>query len=372
MNTHRLLPALLALALIAPLCGCGSGIAQPAASAAAPAEVLAVTARPVETGETLRLPARAQPAEVAQLYARATGFVRTRHVDLGDTVKEGQELLLIDAPEIGEAVREAQASVVKAKADVALARQHFDRAASLVKSGAISGSLYDDRRAALDVAEAAQTAAEARLSTAREKQAYLSVRAPFAGVVTARHVERGDRVMGDAAAAQPLFEVVVLDPLRVVVDVPQRAALKIHAGVSADVRFPELADEHFAATVARSAMRISEDGGGMRVELNLPNPDQRIPAGMVGEAAFALPQTPGAVLLPISAVVQGAGGPRVAAVVDGSVHFRPVTLGRNLGQDYEVLSGVAAGDTVVASPNALLADGAAVRVRAPAAAAGAH
>ncbi len=103
----------------------------------------------------------------------------------------------------------------------------------------------------------------------------------------------------------------------------------------------------------------------MRVELRLDNPGKRIPAGMVGEVRLQLPRTVPAVLVPVAAIVrEGSGQPRVARVIDGDVvAYRPVTLGRNLGNDVEVLTGLQAGDAVVLAPNALLSEGSRVRVR---------
>ncbi|RPE79479.1 RND family efflux transporter MFP subunit [Vulcaniibacterium tengchongense] len=358
-------PLLLAAALAAAA-GCGRGHAEQAAAAPLP-EVRTAQARPAGDSYELRLPARTAPGESAQIYPRATGFVGERHADLGDRVEAGQVLAVISAPEVDQEVRQAQAELERARAELALARAHYQRAEVLVRSGAISQELYSERSANRQAAEAAVAAAEARLASARERQAFQRVRAPFAGVIAARYVERGDRVVGDSASSQPLFALNALDPLRIVVDVPQRVALQVRPGVQADVSFPELPGRRFRAEVVRTAQSISEDVGGMRVELRLPNPEQAIPAGMVGEVALRLPQAATTLLLPVSAVLQDAGGARVARLgADATIGFRKVVLGRNLGDQVEVLDGLAAGDTVVLAPNALLREGSRVRVAPPA------
>lgn len=355
----------IALALAA---GCGRSEAETTPAKGLP-EVLAVAVKPAEGEVELRLPARAYAGESAQIYARATGFVRERQVDLGDRVAAGQVLATISAPEVDQAVREAVADLNQANADQELAQVNFDRAQVLVGSGAISKEMYSDRKANRDAAAAARAAAEARLTSARERSAFQSVRAPFAGVVAARNIERGDRVVADSAAsALPMFEINALDPLRIVIDVPQSAALQVHAGLQAEVRFPELPGETFKAEVARSAQSLSRDLGAMRVELRLPNADGRIPAGMVGEVRLKVARAAPAVLVPISAVIQGGAGPRVAALrKDATLEFRSVSLGRNLGGEIEIVSGLAPGDTVVQAPNALLGEGDKVRVKPPAA-----
>lgn len=356
----RVLLAVVCAAALATLVSCARSDAEEAQpSASALPQVLVANARAADAAYDLSLPARALAGESAQLYARATGLVSERRVDLGDKVVTGQVLAVISTPEVDSSVREAQADVVSARTNEGLAKTNFDRAAVLVQSSAISKEMYTDRKAAHDAAIAGRTASEARLVSARERQGFQVVRAPFAGVIAARNIERGDRVVGDSAAsATPMFTVNVLDPLRVVVDVPQSAALQVRPGLRAEVSFPELPGETFPAEVIRSAQSISSSVGAMRVELRLPNPDNRIPAGMVGEVKLSVPRTAAAVIVPESAVITDADGTRVALLDPASkLDYRRVKVGRNLGGEIEILDGIAAGDQIVLAPNALLKAG---------------
>lgn len=359
------LSAAVAGLVLTALAGCGRSEAETAQAPATP-EVLTVQAKPTDAAYDLSLPARALAGESAALYARATGFVSERKVELGDKVGAGQVLATISAPEIDQAVREARAVVAQTSADEELAKVNYQRAQQLIGSGAVSKEYFSDRKGNFDVAVAARSAAQARLTSALERQSFQSVRAPFAGVVVARNVERGDRVVGDSASVTtPMFEVAVLDPLRVVVDVPQNVSLQIENGVQAEVSFPELPGQVFKAEVVRSARALSRDAGVMRTELRLPNPDSRIPAGMVGSARLHLPRAAPAVVLPVSTVIQRAAGTQVATLkADSTLAYRDVTLGRNLGNEVEVLTGINPGDTVVVAPNALLADGNKVNAKA--------
>lgn len=349
-------------AVLILLAGCDRGTAGQQAAAVVP-EVLTAEARAAESNYPLSLPARAIAGETAQLYPRATGFVSERRADLGDRVTAGQILAVISAPEVDQSVREAGAEVARLRAELQLAKVNYDRAAVLVKSGAVSAEMYSDRSATQEAAAAALASAQARLASARDRQGFQVVRAPFAGVVAARNIERGDRVVGDSASASPLFQINVLDPLRVLVDIPQGAVLQVRPGLQAEVAFPELPGEVFKAEVVRTAQSISADAGGMRVELRLPNPGGRIPAGMVGNVTLQVPRAAPMVIVPLSAVVagsagSGAGGSQVARLGAGSkLEFRPVKVGRNLGAEIEILEGLAAGDKVVLAPNALLQTG---------------
>jgi RND family efflux transporter MFP subunit len=348
--------------------GCDRIGMQAAADVGATDAVPAVStaqARPADDGYELSLPARAIAGESVRLHARATGFVVERLVDIGDRVKAGQVLARIAAPEIDQTVLEARAELGRVRTALELARANYERAASLVEIGAISQEVFNERVASRDGALAAATAAQARLANASERQGFQTVKAPFDGVVVARSIERGDRVVGDSAAtAAPLFEVSALDPLRVLVDVPQSAALQVQAGMQAAVTFSELGGEVLEAQVVRSAHSIAQDIGAMRVELSLANPGERIPAGMVGTVRLKLPRAV-AVMVPVAAVARlGSGEPRVAMVDEsGIVRYQSVTLGRNHGNEIEVLSGLTAGSTVVLTPNALLTDGTQVRLR---------
>lgn len=355
-----LLASLLGSVLVAGGCGKPANAEETAASSTP--EVLTALATAGESDAVLRLPARTEAGQVARLYARSTGFVSERSVELGDSVAADAVLARIATPEIDQAVNVANAELQEVKAQSELAKSNLDRAEPLAEAGALSQELLSDRRAAHAAAKAAEASAQARLASARDRQGFQTIRAPFAGVISQRNVERGDRVVGDqAGAATPLFELVALDTLRVLVDVPQSAVMQMKPGLRAQVTFPELPGETFDADVVHIARRIDATAGGMRTELQLPNPDLRLPAGMVGQVNLKLPRATATALVPISAVMQRADGARVATVTaQGTLAFREVVLGRNLGNAIEITQGVAVGEAVVLSPNAMLQDGTAV------------
>ncbi len=342
---------------IALLSGCGKSAAEPAAPAMP--QVRTAQAKAGAAAAELRLPARVEAGQHARLYARATGVVQSRGVDIGDRVRAGQVLARISAPEIDNAVREARAALAEAQAAEGLASGNLRRAEPLAAQKLISQEQLSERRGTYEAALASRKAAEARLASSADIQGFQAVRAPFDGVISARNIERGDQVIGDAqGAATPLFEISALDPLRVVVDVPQSVVLGVRTGLQARVAFPEVAGEPAVARVARVAHSISRESNGMRVELSLPNPDERIPAGMIGEVTLQVPRTAPVAVVPISAVMQRGRDTQVAMLAAGNrVAFRPVTLGRNLGNEVEIIRGIQPDETVVLSPNALLQDG---------------
>jgi RND family efflux transporter MFP subunit len=196
------------------------------------------------------------------------------------------------------------------------------------------------------------------------------VRAPFSGVIAERRVDRGDRVVGDTGNAEGfLFRLVRVDELRVSIDAPQAVVMQVQPGMTAEVIFPELAGEKLAAKVVRSAGVIDARTGTMHVELALPNPGGRIPAGMMGEVAIQVPRAHEVLLVPNSTLIVRDGKSQVALVVSsgaeqGTLRFLPVQLGRNLGNKTEVLGGIPRNAALVNNPNALLREGDSVRAEA--------
>jgi len=311
-----------------------------------------------------RLPARTAPVEQALVYARATGIVAERRVDIGDRVKKGEVLAVVTAPEIDQAVDRARAAVAQARAKEQVAQTNLIRSQQLVEQGFLSRQVLDDRQGSFDAARADRLAADAELRRVSEIKGFQTVRAPFAGVIAERRVDRGDRVVGDSTSAEAyMFRLVRLDELRVSVDAPQSVVMRVQAGMNAEVIFPELPGKALTARVVRSSGVIDARTGTMQVELSLPNADGRIPAGMLGEVVFKVPRTHEVLLVPNSTVIVRDGKAQVAVVENGSkVRFVAVQVGRNTGNATEVLAGIARNALLVTNPNALLRDGDSVRV----------
>ena len=339
------------------------GAAEAQAGASAVPQVRIVQAEPVAGSFALRLPARLVAAEEARIFARATGIVVERRVDLGDRVKAGDLLLRISAPEVDQSLESARAALGQASARERLASLNLERSKPLVEQQFLSPSSLDTLSASLEVAKADSAAARSEVRRLEAIQRFQQVRAPFAGVITERTVERGDRVSGEGGdAAVQLFRLARLDDLRVVVDVPQSAALGLTSGTTAQVSFAEFPGESFQATVRRRSGAIDPATGTMRAELSLPNPQLRLPAGLRGEAVLES-NAPGGVRVPAAALHMREGRPHVATVdATQRLRFVPVQVDRTSGRDVLIRSGLAAGTKVVTGLNALLREGDAVRV----------
>ena len=339
-----------------------AGSPGPAPSPAATVRV--VNPELLRDAGTITLTGRTAPAEQAVVGARAGGIVQKRNVDIGDTVAEGDVLLVIDAPEVTQELARARAAIQQARARLDFARVNARRAETLVKQGHLSEQQRDERVATERVSEADLAAAEAEVRRLEEVQGFLTLRAPFAGTIGARAVERGDRITtSDAQAGGPLFRIARLDELRVEIDIPQTSALKVRPGGAARVTFAELPGETFEAKVVRRAGLIDQASSTMRAELVMENPEERIPAGLTGLVTLYVSRERMPVTIPTNTLVTRQGRQKVAVVDDeGAVAFRPVTVGRDFGERVEIVAGLTAEDRVILSPNALLREGDKVEV----------
>ncbi|MFT4047367.1 MAG: efflux RND transporter periplasmic adaptor subunit [Solimonas sp.] len=338
----------------------GAGAAWPAAAPAAgdaPAKVRVAQARLVEAGERVRLPARLAAAQSVTVFSRAVGYVAERRVDIGDTVRRGDLLARISAPETERAYAAAKAALQQQQARETLARAEFRRAETLVESGAISASQRDAARADLDVAVANVAAARAEAERLREIVGFQRIVAPIDGRIVERRIEQGDRVSGDDAdAAGYLFRIARLDELRVLVDAPQDLSLRLKIGDAASLRFAGLPTETFTATLARKSGDIDARTGTMRIELRMTNPEQRLPDGLRGEIELQTSTSP-LVAIPMNALLVRDGQPTVALDDGERLHFRPVSVSHTGDREVFLKAGLQAGERVVQAPNALLREG---------------
>lgn len=345
---------------------------EPKPAAGKPAPRIVRTTSPEAAPEkfALSLPGRTAPFVQATISTRATGIVADRRADIGDFVNEGDVLAVIDAPEIEQEYARAKAAVEQGKARAALARSNVERAEALIGKNHISMQVLDERKASFKTAEADIDAAEAEVRRLEEVRRFQIVKAPFAGTVISRQVERGDKVSADQGATSAyLFRLARLDELRVEIDVPQSVALSIKPGTSASITFAELPGKSFEAKVARVSGLIDTQSSTMRAELLMPNPDRAIPAGLNGQVSLDVVRVSPAVMVPPNTLVIREGRQSVGVVDgDGKFTYRLVTVGRDLGEKIEIVSGLATSDRVVLSPNALLKSGDKVEVAIPAAA----
>jgi len=326
---------------------------------------------------SVRLPAITQAFAQANIYARASGYISRRDVDIGSQIKTGQLLVAITAPEVehqiaqGEgALASMQAALQQATANRDLAQDTWNRDRPLVKQGDVSEEQGDTDRLNLEAQEAAVAVAAAnvqaqaaQVQVLRQQKAYQSVIAPFIGIVTQRNVDVGDLVQADAASGTFLFTVMQTDTIRIQLFVPQGEAFGVVPGVEAVLRVPEIPDRTFPGTVTRTANSLQLDTRTLLTEVDVPNPDQALSPGLYCTVELKIPRKTPSLIVPADAIIFNRNGLSVAVVEDGIARIRPVNEVRDFGTTVEVNRGVKDGDQVILKPPAGLTDGRKVTIR---------
>jgi HlyD family secretion protein len=346
-------------------------------------------ADPVET----TLPGQTLAFDQANIYARATGYIAERHVDIGSRVKQGDLLAKIASPDLDRQLDQAQAqltqlraAVVQAKAQVSLAEANlklgnvtYERIGSLAEKGwetlqnrdtqaanvSSQQANVEAANAGVKVAEANVEAQQATVNRLRTLTAFEDVRAPFDGVVSARNVDIGDLVNADSGTGTSMFGLVKDDVLRVAVNVPQTLAVGIRDGLTAKVHVFELPDRTFSGTVARNAGALQAASRTLPVQVDVANPDHALKAGIFVNVEIDVPRDHPNVQIPAEALIFNHDGLRVATVSDGTVHLRQVSIYRDLGQIVELEKGLDGGEQVVLDPPTTVHEGQRVRVANP-------
>ncbi len=370
-----------------------------------------------------------QPATVhawfeAEIHAKVSGYLKSLSADIGDAVKAGQTLAVIDVPEMTKgyesqqaevarlesarkqyraAVDVARARIEQAKADVGKAKAQadavtleFKRIENLVETKAVTQRLADEslsrklaaeaefasvkaselvatanlRAAEADAAgaDAAAIVATKRLEELETLIQYATLKAPFPGVVTERNVDPGDLVRNAenaGASARPLFGVAQVDKMRVRVPIPERDAIFVKVGSAAEFTCLALGTEPIKAKVSRIARRLDPKTRTMQVEIDLPNSDGRLLPGMYGTVSVELDEKQSALVVPSGAVrFDQTGKESIVYVVKGGnkIAHVPVKLGHDDGHRIEVLSGLTGSEQIVTGMLGRLPDGAEVTV----------
>jgi RND family efflux transporter MFP subunit len=337
--------------------------------------VATIGASPVTISVTL--PGTTAAFAAASIYARATGYIAQRNVDIGDRVKAGDLLAQLAVPELDDQISQNEATLNQlksaldqAEASRKLAEMTWGRDEPLVKKGWVTPQQGDvdlqtlkAREAAVAVAQHNVTAQESLVKQLHQNRDYASVAAPFDGVITQRNVDLGSLVQSNATSGTFMFEIMQEDVIRVWVYVPQDAAFGVTPGIDAIVRVPELPDREFAGTVTRIADALQAGTRTLLTEIDIPNPDGALTAGIYCAAELHIPRKTPGLSVPADAIIFNRDGMQVAVVNDGKTEIRKVRVKRDLGTRVEVDTGIKAGDQVILNPPVTLVDGSKVQLR---------
>jgi RND family efflux transporter MFP subunit len=331
---------------------------------------------------TLSLPGNTQAPEATAVYARATGYVRRWLVDLGDRVTQGQLLAVIDTPDLDQQLQQARETLGQTKASLEQATANEKYAAvtakryqSLAAEHFVSQQDVDQTQAQASVgvanvhaAQSAVAAQTANVHQLEQLKLFARVVAPFAGTITERHIDRGTLVTPGSASGRPLYMIAISNPLDVIVRVPQPFVSGIAVGADVKVRSRQYPGRDFPGKITRYSGALDPATRTLAVEARVANDKGELFPGAYVDVTFPAGLAHGIAVIPVSAVIVDAQGVRVATVdADSKVHFIPVMMGRDHGQNVEIVSGLTGNESVLATPAANLAEGTQVKVNPPAA-----
>jgi len=332
----------------------------------------------------LSLPGTIQAVTEAPILARADGYLKRRLVDIGDQVKQGQLLAEIDAPELDQQTRQAEAAVEQAeaaleqaqanleqgKANRDLARTTSERWTALLKRGIVARQDADQYEAqftaqqanvqALEKAVAAQrsniAAAKANVARLQEVESYRLVKAPFDGVITVRNVDVGALV---STGSTLLYRIAQIEKLRTYVNLPQDSANSIHVGQPAVLTVSNFPGRMFHGTVTRTANALDPASRTMLVEVDVPNSYRSLFPGMYADVNLSGARSNPPLVLPATTIIFRTDGAQVAVVQpDGTIHLQKITVGRDYGDRVEVLQGLSEGVDILTAPTESAREGA--------------
>ena len=352
-----------------------TSLQQEANRDAGPPPVFVIKATTGTGSSKLELPGNVQAFEQTPIFARTSGYVKARYVDIGDHVRKGQLLAIIEDPQTEQQLRQAQAQVgqlraqlLQSQANASLSATQNNRWKALVAQGVVAQQ-DADQKAAQAAADAANVTAaraniaagEANVHNLEQQLSFSRVVAPFDGIILTRNIDAGSLISaGSASSVTQMFSIGQASTVRVFTSVAQSEAPALRPGQRATVSFRELPGSAYAGSITRTSASIDPATRTLLTEIDLKN-DGRILPGMYATVTFAINRANPPVVIPPNALVIRTAGPQ-AVVVDANniAHFRSLTLGRDVGTVTEVLSGLSPGDIVVLSPTDNVTDGAKV------------
>lgn len=344
MNMHRVFGILLLAA---------------AASAQTPIDATRVVSQSAD--RRVKLPGEFRPYLIVPIHAKVTGFVDKVEVDVGSDVKKGQLLAVVVAPEMDAQIAEAQAKAQavqlqrsEAEAKLAAAQSTYDR---LKAASATPGVVAEnDVFVAQKGVEAAQAlvrsydgyinAAQASVKALRALEQYLTITAPFDGVILEREVHPG-ALVGPNPATPPLVKLQQISQLRLVVAVPEAEVGGMVKGARVPFTVPAYPGETFHGTVSRISYSLDEKTRSMAVEMDVANPNRRLAPGMYPEVQWPVRSSRLTLLVPPTAIVTTTERTFVIRSNNGVAEWVNVSRGPAVGDLVEVHGPLASGDIIL-------------------------
>lgn len=310
------------------------------------------------------LPGNMQAFKDAPIYARTNGYLKKWYVDIGGRVKAGRLLAEIETPEVDQQLGQAEADLNTAKANLNLSEITAQRYEGLKNTEAVSKQDVDNAEGDYQAKKAAVASALSNFKRLQELQSFEKIYAPFDGVITARNTDIGHLINSGAGGAQPeLFHIASISTLRVYVNIPQEYSAFSKPGLHADLTLSQFPGRRFTGELVRTADAIDPATRTLLAEIDVRNPTGELLPGAYTEVHLKVPTGAETYILPATALIFRSQGLQVALLGNGDkARLVPITIGRDFGNQVEVLSGLPNNSLVIVNPPDSLVSGEQLRV----------
>jgi RND family efflux transporter MFP subunit len=303
------------------------------------------------TGDTLQLPAHLEAWSKAPINARVSGYLKSWSADIGTQVKAGQILAQIDSPELDQQMAQTRAHLAQEQATARIAETTASRWQHLLATHSVSQQEVDEKASGAAAAKADMQAAAADYQRLSDLEAYKTIRAPFAGTITARNTDIGQLIKADDGGTAPLFNMADTHRLRLYVPVPQNYASVITPGMQVQLTVPEHPGQTFSAKLLGDSTAVDPRSGTLLAQFEADNADGALMPGDYAEATLKVAANSRAVSIPASALIFRAKGTQVATLDGaGHVHLRNIHIAMDLGDRLVIDQGLKPADRIVDNP----------------------
>jgi len=372
---------LIILALLLSIVGC-NGSPKPDTGKQTVTSVQTVEVVPVNSQKlatVFTLPAQLTPFETVDIYPKVTGFMDVIRVDRGSRVHKGELIIRLSAPELvaqraqaESALHAAESQLTTAQAKLAADKGTYLHLASAARTPGVVAE--NDVMVAEQTVSADQgqvQSAESNVAAAREAlrsvtqlESYLSIDAPFDGVVTTRNLHPG-ALVGPASGqpgAMPIVQIVDTDHLRLVVPVPEAYVGEMKVGQQVAFTVPAYPGQTFHAPIARISHDVDLNSRTMPVELDIHNADGKLSPGSFSSVQWPVQRAAPTMFVPVTAVTNDQQRSFVERVRNGKAEWVDVVTGLSVNGNIEVFGDIKPGDEVIRNATDAIHSGQQVKV----------
>ncbi|HLS11484.1 MAG TPA: efflux RND transporter periplasmic adaptor subunit [Flavobacteriaceae bacterium] len=305
---------------------------------------------------TITIPGELEPNEQVSLFAKIEGFVKTIHVDIGDQVKKGQLLAVLEAPELNQRYVSDKSAEQKVYSDYQYAQQNYERLLEASKTeGAVAALELERAKSAMNSALSAYEASKAQTGHSEQMQNYLRITAPFDGVITEKNVSEGALVGRNSG--QPIFKLAQEDMLRLKIALPEKHAASVRDSMKVSFTVNSQPGKNYEALLSRSSRLINRTDRSMTLEFDVTNKEQHLNGGEYAQVKLNLQRRTPSFWVTENSILRTQSGDYVLTINDNHVRRTPIKEGIRLEDKIEVFGDFNKEDQVIIRPTERIQEG---------------